>query len=240
LFGAKQIVNGVPSYSQAAFDNLKNVIAFMLPQNINVTTASLFEPLSPCAIVIDPVTGHTTEAAPCYPFQDRGLWGCSLYLSTAMRPLRKAFDFTMSKHRLPVYLPTEHVEKLVAGIEQMDDISLFEAFARTEKDRPERIAYLARYMNGTIRAHSMATAHMTQTLESHIDSLEHNGAVVQPDYKKTLLQLIQLTAKFMGEKANEANEPKIDFVKKLLGKSCSFDAMGSANLRKIAAYTHHL
>ncbi|MDD3181517.1 MAG: hypothetical protein PHD48_01735 [Alphaproteobacteria bacterium] len=237
LFGAKMIKLRDVDLSEKAKRNIKSVIEFMLPRNINVVSSYIFDPQGPSCIAVDPRSGKLTEVAVIGSDSLSLLRTSLISISNTNAQLKKAFDLTQSEKYKPIFLSTNDANHFTHGMDNVDEVDLFKLCCMSEGTQVDQNVYHVLAVKDMCKANNAASRAMTNQIDRYLHTLMKDGLTIEPNHKSALFHAVYQSAKFVGPGADERNEEKVDYIRHELTSSCRYDSMINIDLRKVTNFS---
>jgi len=196
--------------------NIKKISGFLGNHNIEVLSADLLNQEQPTSIVVDPKTFEITE-------EIADIKNPNMYLSNAKpivkswgTPLHIAFDLTVSKERVPVILNKSAVKTLRNRYVGKTDDQIYEYFDKNYQFSDKQFPNVVEHVILLAEAYENSLEYILDKLNKKIISLAENGIEISNYSKYMAIETIQNGEIHLGEGAELANQPLVDFIENKL------------------------
>jgi len=233
LVGAKYPEHSDHPAAKVANNNLIKVVNFLITKNIdvNIVAATIHDPQQPTSFVADPVTGELEEAIPGIENRDMHLasgrfavnpGGAELSQNSGSTQLHMAIDLRRSNMRAPMLLQRGEVNVLRHELmgKEIEDLYVDLKTNSTISDR--EIPQSVECIRSIERDYNRSINFLIEKLDATIARLQSNSAdptsqlQIRQEDRQAIISAIENHPMHIGEHANLANQPLVDFIENQL------------------------
>ncbi|MGE4352229.1 MAG: hypothetical protein AB7E52_08590, partial [Bdellovibrionales bacterium] len=222
LYGLK--TQNTPSNASKARNNLIHILEFMYPRKIDLTDADILSPSGASSFTINPKTGKLTESIGLKNLTNTSLKLALLYLGTQSNELSLAFDLTSSQEVQPIGYSSTAIQKMVHIDQKYTLEGRFKKNMAIDGSEKAALMYEI-HIQRALTANREASLNMMKQLNHQLTGNSHYS---NPIFYNTLVQLVHMGSKYVGEGAENANEQKVNHMASVV--------RSSPNAKKIISY----